>query len=44
MKLKGRCAIVTGANQGLGFEALIPLCRGLRDKIIAQAENKLFLL
>ena len=31
-------------NQGLGFEALVPLCRGLRDKIIAQAENKLFLI
>lgn len=31
-------------NQGLGFGALVPLCRGLRDKIIAQAENKLFLI
>lgn len=31
-------------NQGLGFEALEPLCRGLRDRIIAQAESKLFLL
>ena len=29
-------------NQGLGFEALVPLCRGLRDKIIAQAEGTLF--
>jgi len=31
-------------NQGLGFEALVPLCQGLRDRIIAQAESKLFLL
>ncbi|MFH1562552.1 MAG: DEAD/DEAH box helicase family protein [Nitrospirota bacterium] len=30
-------------NMGLGFEAFVPLCQGLRDKIIAQAENKLFL-
>jgi hypothetical protein len=29
-------------NQGLGFEALVPLCQGLRDKIIAQAESRLF--
>ena len=29
-------------NQGLGFEALTPLCRGLRDQIIAQAQGKLF--
>jgi len=29
-------------NQGLGFEALTPLCQGLRDKIIAQAQGKLF--
>ncbi|MCX5885934.1 MAG: DEAD/DEAH box helicase family protein [Proteobacteria bacterium] len=29
-------------NQGLGFEAFIPLCQGLRDKIIAQAESRLF--
>ena len=31
-------------NQGLGFEALVPLCQGLRDQIIAQAEGELFLL
>jgi len=31
-------------NRGLGFEALIPMCQGLRDKIIAQSENKLFLV
>jgi type III restriction enzyme len=31
-------------NQGLGFEALVPLCQGLRDKIIAQTESKLFLI
>jgi len=31
-------------NQGLGFEALVPLCQGLRDRIIAQAESKLFLI
>ncbi len=30
-------------NQGLGFKALIPLCQALRDTIIAQQENKLFL-
>lgn len=30
-------------NQELGFNALIALCRGLRDRIIAQAESKLFL-
>jgi len=30
------------SNQGLGFEALIPLCRGLRDQIIAQAQGTLF--
>jgi len=29
-------------NQGLGFEALIPLCRGLRDRIIAKAQGTLF--
>ena len=27
---------------GLGFEAFVPLCQGLRDAIIAQAEGKLF--
>lgn len=32
------------SNRGLSFEALIPLCRGLRDKIIAQAKSKLFLI
>ena len=31
-------------NRGLGFDALIPLCQGLRDKIIARSENKLFLV
>ncbi len=31
-------------NRGLSFEALIPLCRGLRDRIIAQAKSKLFLI
>jgi type III restriction enzyme len=31
------------SNRGLSFEGLIPLCRGLRDKIVAQAESKLFL-
>jgi len=31
-------------NRGLGFEALVPLCQGLRDKIIAQAESRLFIL
>ncbi len=30
-------------NRGLGLDGLIPLCRGLRDKVIAQAESKLFL-
>jgi len=32
------------SNRGLSFEALIPLCRGLRDKIIAQAKSKLLLI
>ena len=32
------------ANKGLSFEAMIPFCRGLRDKIIAQAESQLFLV
>ena len=31
-------------NRGLGFDALIPFCQGLRDKIIAQSENKLVLV
>jgi len=30
-------------NKGLGFNALVPFCRALRDKIIAQAQEKLFL-
>ena len=30
-------------NQGLGFGALAPLCRGLRDQIIARAQGKLFI-
>ena len=30
------------SNQGLGFEALVPLCQGLRDQIIAQAQGTLF--
>ena len=29
-------------NQVLGFEALVPLCKGLRDQIIAQAQGTLF--
>lgn len=29
-------------NMGLGFEAFVPLCQGLRDAIIAQANGKLF--
>ncbi len=29
-------------NRGLGFEGFIPLCRGLRGRIIAQAESRLF--
>jgi type III restriction enzyme len=32
------------ANRGLSIEALIPLCRGLREKITAQAKSQLFLL
>ncbi len=31
-------------NMGLGFEALVPLCQGLRDNILAHAESKLFLV
>ncbi|MEW6041134.1 MAG: hypothetical protein AB1633_06400 [Elusimicrobiota bacterium] len=31
------------SNQGLGFEVLIPLCRGLRDKIVSQAQGTLFI-
>ncbi len=31
-------------NQGLGFNALVPFCQGLRDQIIAQAESELFLI
>ena len=30
------------SNKGLGFKALVPLCQGLRDKIIAQAKGILF--
>ncbi len=30
-------------NQGLGFEALVPLCQGLCDQIIAQAQGTLFI-
>mgnify|MGYP000256370481 CR=1 FL=1 len=29
-------------NEGLGFEALAPACQALRDRIIAQDENRLF--
>jgi type III restriction enzyme len=29
-------------NQGLGFQALTPLCQALRDRVIAQAQSKLF--
>jgi type III restriction enzyme len=31
-------------NRGMGFDAFIPLCQGLRDKIIAQAQGTLFLI
>lgn len=31
-------------NRGLGFDAFIPLCQSLRDKIIAQAQGTLFLI
>ncbi len=31
-------------NKGLGFEAFVPLCQGLRDNILAHAESKLFLI
>ncbi len=30
-------------NRGLSFEGLISLCRALRDKVIAQAESRLFI-
>jgi type III restriction enzyme len=30
-------------NSGLSFAGLIPLCRALRDNVIAQAESRLFL-
>jgi type III restriction enzyme len=33
---------VFSKNQGLGFLALLGFCQALRDRIIAQAENKLF--
>jgi type III restriction enzyme len=29
-------------NQGLGFAALTPFCQALRDRVIAQAQSKLF--
>ena len=32
------------SNKGLSFEAIAPLCRGLRDNIVAKAKNQLFLL
>jgi len=30
------------SNKGLSFEALVPLCRGLRDQIIAKFQGTLF--
>ena len=30
-------------NQGLGFQAFVSFCQALRDKVIAQDENKLFI-
>lgn len=30
------------SNKGLGFEAFVPLCQGLRDRIIARAQGILF--
>lgn len=30
-------------NEGLGFDALVPLCQALRDKVIAQQEQRLFI-
>lgn len=30
-------------NKGFSFEALVPLCRGLRDNIVAKAKSQLFL-
>ncbi|MFH1860814.1 MAG: DEAD/DEAH box helicase family protein [bacterium] len=30
------------SNQGLGFDALVPLCLGLRDRVIAKAQGTLF--
>ena len=30
------------ANRGLSFEALVPLCRALRERVIAQQQGKLF--
>ena len=29
-------------NEGLGFLALVPFCQALRDRVIAQAQSKLF--
>ena len=30
------------ANHGLSFEALVPLCQALRERVIAQQQGKLF--
>lgn len=30
-------------NKGLSFEAFVPLCKGLRDNIVAKAQSRLFL-
>lgn len=30
------------ANRGVSFEALVPLCRALRERVIAQQQGKLF--
>jgi len=30
-------------NKGLGFTSLVPLCQALRDRIIANAESRLFI-
>ena len=43
MKLKGRVAIITGANQGLGEAIAIEFVRqGARVIICARDEDKLF--
>ncbi len=31
------------SNRGLGFDALVPLCRALRDKLLAMVESRLFI-